>query len=132
MGLVNDMVLSSTTSCGIGQFKFDDQDPNSTCLIQEISRNQRRRWKKRSIIPKQVLTVLWSWDIKIESAPPTTGMALDRFLELLWEFLRTCPEKEKETGGAALTLYLETVRSELMSIGKGRMSSKRPSLKLPL
>ena len=124
MGLINDMVRASTTSFGIGQFEFDDQDPASKYLIQQINRNQRMRWKKKSIVPKQVLMVLWSWDIKIESAPPTAGMALDRFLELLWKLLSTCSEKEKETGGAALTLYLETVRSELMSIGKGRMSSK--------
>jgi hypothetical protein len=132
MGLINDMIRSSTTSYGIGQFKFDVRDPESKYVLQQINRNQRRRWRKEGRVPKQVLTVLWSWDIKIESAPPTAGMALDRFLKLLWEFLRTCSEKEKETGGAALTLYLETVRSELMSIGKGRMNSKRPPLKLPL
>ena len=130
MGLINDMVRSSTSSYGIGQFKFDDQDPESKYLLQQINRNQRRRWRKESRVPKQVLMVFWNWELKIESAPPTTGMALDRFLELLWEFLRTC--SEKETGGAALTLYLETVRSELMSIGKGRMNSKRPPIKLPL
>ena len=130
MGLINDMVRGSTTSCGIGQFKFDDRDPASKCLLQQINRNQRARWKKKSIIPKQVLMVFWSWGIKLEEKPPQTGMKLRNFLESLEQLWNPCPNTKTEQ--AAFTLYENTVRSELMSIGKGRMSSKRPPIKLPL
>jgi hypothetical protein len=130
MGLVNDMIRSSTTSCGIGQFKFDDQDHASKYLLQQINRNQRARWKKKNIVPKQVLMVLWSWGIKLEKEPPQNGIKLKRFLESLEQLWNPYPNSK--TQHAAFTLYEDTVRSELMSIGKGRMNSKRPPIKLPL
>jgi len=74
--------------------------------------------------------VFWSWGIKLEKEPPQAGMKLRKFLESLEQVWH--PHPKTKTEHAAFHLYHDTVRSELMSIGKGRMSSKRPPIKLPL
>ena len=112
------MVMSSTSSSGIGRFKFDEKDSALKHIIWRIDKNQRNRWKKRRLIPLQILDILWSWGIEIGDEPPERGMSLGRFLDLLWEFFLVCPEKK--TRDAALTLYVDTVRSEIMSFGRGR------------
>ena len=66
----------------------------------------------------------------LKKKPPQTGMKLEKFLESLEQLWNPYPKTK--TQHAAFSLYEDTVRSELMSIGKGRMSSKRPPIKLPL
>jgi len=91
----------------------------------KITRNQITRWRKRRIIPRQVLnTIWWEFGIKIESEPPKTGMGLKRFLELIWQIGLSCPNSE--TRASALFIYENTVKFELMPNWKLKVRAKKP------
>ena len=96
----------------------------------KITKNQITRWQKRRIIPHLVLNKNW-WDfgIKIEAEPPKTGMGLKRFLELIWQVVLS--EQDSETRVAALFLYEDTVKSELMPNWKFKVKAKKPRIVWP-
>ena len=131
MPIINDAVRSSSSSRGFGLFSSDHLNSYDASLIKSISRNERRRWRGRSysadlknyrkngdkrkgrdqIIPRQVLTIFWEWGIQFTAEPPTNGMGLKKFLDLLRQFVDSCEDRSlRET---ALYLYEDTVR-ELM------------------
>jgi hypothetical protein len=96
----------------------------------KTTKNQITRWRKRRIIPRQVLnTIWWEFGIKIESEPPKTGMGLKRFLELIWQI--GLSEQDNETRAAALFIYQDTVKSELMPNWKFKVRAKKPRIVWP-
>ena len=96
----------------------------------KTTRNQISRWRKRRIIPRQVLdTIWWEFGIKIEPKPPKTGMGLMRFLDLIWQV--GLSEQDSETSAAALFIYEDTVKSELMPNWKLKMKAKKPRIVWP-
>jgi hypothetical protein len=95
-----------------GRYVFDDDDPETKYLLATINSNQKNRWKKRHTIPYQILTVFWNWGIQLSPTPPEKGMGIKRFLEALWAFYKNCPDPK--SSDAALYLYEDTVRSEIM------------------
>jgi len=96
----------------------------------KITRNQNTRWQKRRIIPRPVLnTIWWEFGIKIEYEPPKTGMGLKRFLELIWQVGLSCPDSG--TRAAALFIYEDTVKSELMPNWKLKVKAKKPRIVWP-
>ena len=112
MSIINEMIRNGGRQSSIGWDTFDDDDPDTRYLLGTINRNQRRRWYERDTIPSQVLMAFWEWGIRVDKNPPATGMGVGRFLELLWKFYQNCPDLT--TRDAALHLYTDTVKSELM------------------
>jgi hypothetical protein len=112
MSIIDKMIRNQNNCFSSGQCSFDDEDPQTHYLLGTINANQIRRWKKRHTIPWQVLMVFWNWGIRFDKKSPETGMALSKFLELLWEFC--CWHSHSKTRAAALHLYFDTVQSELM------------------
>jgi len=78
----------------------------------KLSQNQRTRWRKKGIIPVQILTTILDWGIKFQIEAPETGMSLPRFLELLWRFYLL--SDDEVIRNSALHLYEDTVKSEQM------------------
>ncbi len=100
-------------------------------LIQttSINRNQKIRWRKRKIIPREVLYYLWELGLKFETNPPETGMELKRFLEFLWRF--SLSSEDGEARAMALNLYLDTVKTELFPEWKSKIKPKKTRLIWP-
>ena len=112
MSIIGRMIRNRENIFTNGRYAFDDDDPETKYLLATINSNQKNRWEKRHTIPYQVLTVFWNWGIRIDKKSPETGMALGKFLELLWQFC--CWHPHSKTRAAALHLYFDTVQSELM------------------
>jgi hypothetical protein len=112
MPIIREMIFHRKIWKISGLLIFDDDDPASQYLLDQIERNERRRFEKRGTIPVQVLEVLWNWGIQLSTLPPEIGMSRGRFLESLWGLYKSCPDCS--TRAAALYLYEDTVKSELM------------------
>jgi len=96
----------------------------------KITRNQITRWRKRRIIPRQVLNTIWSeFGIKFEPESPETGMGLKRFLELIWQV--AISEQDSATRAAALFIFENTVKFELMPNWKLKVRAKKPRIVWP-
>lgn len=94
-----------------------------------LNPNEKRRWKKRGTIPCEVINTLWELGIVLETEPPKTGMAIMRFLGLLWKFILSCPDKK--TTAEALNLYENTVRYELMPEWRHKVKRKKTRIVWP-
>ena len=80
------------------------------------------RWVKKSIIPGVVLLKLWDMGFKFQYEPPKDGIRLKTFLELLWKRYQSLPAgKDKDN---TLSLYIDTVKSELMPDYRDKIKSK--------
>lgn len=121
MPIIRDMIYSSKIRTEIGLLILDDDDPAAQHLLDQIGRNERRRFEKRDTIPVQVLQVFWNWGIPLSAMPPEIGISRERVCEALWKLSKTCPDPK--TGAAALYLYDDTVR-ELMPRRPPRRLSK--------
>jgi len=119
MSIIDKMIRNRKNIFTNGRYVFDDDDPQTKYLLSTINSNQKNRWKKRHTIPHQVLAVFWNWGICVNEKSPEKGMALSKFLELLLEFSRKC--SDSETRAAAIFLYDDTVKSELMPTPKIRI-----------
>lgn len=95
----------------------------------KLNRNEKRRWKERDTIPCEVLSALHETGIMLEPEPPKTGMGIMRFLELLWDFILSCPNNK--TSAAALAIYENTVRFELMADWKKKVRPKKSRIIWP-
>jgi hypothetical protein len=100
-------------------------------LIREskINSNEKTRWKKKEIIPCEVLCTLWKSGIHFETKLPQTGMGLKRFLELIWQFVLSCPDNK--ISAEALNLFEDTVQHELMPNWRHKIKPKKPRIIWP-
>ena len=102
---------------------------NEMIKSSKLNPNEKRRWKKRGTIPREVLNSLRELGIVLKSEPSRTGMGLMRFLELLWDFILSCTDNE--TCADASNLYENTVKFELMPNWKNKKRPKKDKLKWP-
>jgi len=126
MSIIDGLIKNSKMQTSLGRYTFDNNDPATKYLLGTINRNQKRRWRKKHTIPCQVLMIFWNWGIQLSPTPPEKGMGIKRFLEALWAFYKNC--SEPKTQQAALYLYENTVRLEMMPRyrGKGEIYLKGP------
>lgn len=88
-----------------------------------LNSNQRKRWKTKGTIPWQVLSIIWNWRIEFCEEPPTEGMRVERFVAVLREYADSAKkEKDKQ---AAMHLYHDTIRFELMPNWKRKLRPKK-------
>ena len=96
----------------------------------KLTKNQIRRWRKRGVIPLQVLNTIWSeFGIKFEPESPETGTGLKRFLELIWQV--AISEQDSATKAAALFIFENTVKFELMPNWKLKVRAKKTRIVWP-
>ena len=93
----------------------------------KTTKNQRTRWRKREIIPYQVLnTIRREYGISFNAKSPQTGMRLNQFLELIWKVASS--HEDSATRAAALFIYMDTVQYELMPKWGFKRRLKKPKL----
>ena len=80
------------------------------------------RWVKKEVIPHEVLINIWDYGIKFCVPPPSHGLKMATFLELLWNHYKSLPEGKCRD--AALHLFIDTVESELTPYWKDKIKSK--------
>ena len=96
----------------------------------KLTKNQIRRWRKKGVIPLQVLnTIWWEFGIKFEPEPPKSGLGLNRFLELIWQV--AVSEQDSATRSSASFIFKDTVKFELMSNWKSKLRAKKPRIVWP-
>ena len=94
--------------------------------ISKLNDNQKRRWRKDRIVPIQVLDMVYQSGIRFNTEPPETGIGLKSFLEILWEYACSCTNSN--TCAAAVALYENTVKFELMPDWRDKVRAKKPKI----
>ena len=112
MSIISDMIRASVSADGVGVFIFNMMPAELSESVRSISKTQRRRWKKKSIVPFQALSFVWHTGIKFVDDEPTQGMKLSIFLEKLWLF--HLGDADKFLREVALDLYIDIVETEIM------------------
>ena len=82
MSILSDAVFSSTSHDGLGIFHFDELNLYQVELIKGITKRQRARFKKKDIIPFNVLLLLHDLEMFLGSTP-TRSMKILEFTDLL-------------------------------------------------
>ena len=80
------------------------------------------RWNKKEVIPNVVLLRIWDSGLKIFPEPPTHGLKLGTFLDLLWKLYLSQPEgKDRD---AVIYFYIDTVQSERLPYWRNKIRRK--------
>ncbi len=107
MSILHDLIFSSTTTTGKGEFNFDELNLHQVKLIKGITKRQRAKFKKKDIIPLNALIVLH--ELKMLPGPtPTRSMKILELTDMLgggWlyeqivrqELQPRCPARKQET-----------------------------------
>jgi hypothetical protein len=99
-------------------------------ITSNTTKNQKTRWRKRGIIPYQVLnTIWWELGVRIDNKSPQSGIRLRRFLELIWQVASS--GEDSATRNAALFIYNDTVQYELQPNWKSKLRPKKPRIIWP-
>ena len=91
----------------------------------KLTANQRVRWRKRGIVPKQVLIRIIDIGVPIFSEEPKSGIHMNTLLDVLYDQVQG-GESEKARDLASF-LYTDIVRDMMP-----RWQDKRPPRKLRL
>jgi hypothetical protein len=118
MCLINDIILSSATKYGYGQLRFDEYSSWVRNRIKKINRRQRQVWKNKQIISRHALIIVWHLGIHFAPSIPNNSMNLRDFVDLLWRHAKLAENLEESR--AALSLYIETMKGEMMQSIKRR------------
>jgi hypothetical protein len=110
MSLLSDGVYSSITFNGLGDFRFIDLLTYHQQLLKSISKRQRAKYARYGIVPHQVLRVLWDNGYLPGDDIPTSGMKVERLLDLLHDG----SYQDKENFERAIWLYQKLVIEEVM------------------
>jgi hypothetical protein len=78
-----------------------------------ITRNQKKRWKKRQTIPKQVLIDFWKKGLIYLKSEPTKGISLKELTDLLGERVDSGKGGPKAIEYAKMILE-NTIKEEMM------------------
>jgi hypothetical protein len=110
MPIVTDAVYSARNPRGIGHYRQDKLSPEHWNLLGTISREQRKRYRKRDIIPCQVLCLWWDLGFLPHSRKPNQGTNLLRLLEHLkdWAY------RDEAHADKGLWLFERIVIDEIM------------------
>jgi hypothetical protein len=110
MPILRDIMRNDLSNPGHGFINRDRLNGKEISLLQSISPNERRRWRKFQRVPWQVLHLLWDWGICFETHPPTSGLAISNLLELLWGMHKS--HADAKIRDFAYFIYEDTVKSE--------------------
>ena len=96
MRILDNLVASSKSNRAAAAFEFDRRglSPDELRLIRSISRNQRRRWREKGIVPQQVLQLFWARGIPVSDGPPQAGMSEWAFRKKLAKHAKQHPHQE--------------------------------------
>lgn len=111
MSILEDGVFSSISYHGKGMFRFDRISYENKMLLKGIKERQRRKFKGRKLIPKQVLQVLWSLGYLPDEKRPQGGMRVKIFLG----FLRHGKYRNKKNHALGVWLHDKIEQEECQS-----------------
>ena len=97
-------------------------------LLSTINQNQRSRWKKKGIIPWQILRILYLWGLVPADEPPSKGMKVERFLVVMRMMSEKAPDKN--TRETAEYLYEDTMKSEYLPDWRKNLYPRKSTLRV--
>lgn len=110
LSIISEMVLFSKYTYNRKCPLYDIHDPFTNYNIKTINRNQRIRWRKKKIVPWQILLIFSAWGFDLGYSEKKLGISLSGFLERLWRFSSDC--SDEKTKAAAVYLYQNTIKFE--------------------
>jgi len=85
MSILEDGVNSSISYFGRGMFRFDRISDEQKLLLKTITKRQRRKFREKRLIPRQLLQVFWDLDYLPGENRPDEGMRIPVLLNFLRE-----------------------------------------------